>query len=250
MLKRILVFGGTTEGRKLSVYLAKKGFSVTVCVATDYGDALMPEHKNLTVMTGRLDGDAMEQLVKAFDLIVDTTHPYADIVTKNIRGACEKTKRRYIRLVRPVTVIKNAVPCKNSQEAVLYLKETQGNILLTTGSKTLPDFTGIPDFQNRLYVRVIPSLDSLRACLDLGILPSHILCMQGPFSKELNLAVIRHTGAKFLVTKDSGEAGGLYEKLSAADEAGVKVVLIKRPSAEQGMTLQELTNFFNHTASI
>ena len=40
--------------------------------------------------------------------------------------------------------------------------------------------------------------------------------MQGPFSCEMNAATIRQTGAKYLVTKESGAAGGFLEKLEAA----------------------------------
>ena len=54
--------------------------------------------------------------------------------------------------------------------------------------------------------------------------------MQGPTSSELDAALLRHLGATVLVTKDSGDAGGLREKLRAAELAGATAVVVERPA--------------------
>lgn len=64
--------------------------------------------------------------------------------------------------------------------------------------------------------------------------------MQGPFSEELNLAMLRQIRARWLVTKASGAAGGFQEKLAAARRAGARVVVIRRPREETGLSLREL----------
>ena len=56
--------------------------------------------------------------------------------------------------------------------------------------------------------------------------------MQGPFSYELNLAMLRQIQAEYFVTKESGRAGGFAEKLRAAAEAGAVAVVIGRPEVE------------------
>ena len=54
---------------------------------------------------------------------------------------------------------------------------------------------------------------------------------QGPFSEEMNLAMLRDTGAKYLLTKETGSAGGFPEKLAAARKASVTAVVIANPEA-------------------
>ena len=107
-----------------------------------------------------------------------------------------------------------------------YLSVTEGPILLTTGSKELAKFTALPEFSQRVYARVLPMPDSLRLCQEAGLQPSHILAMQGPFSKEMNIAMLNALGAKYLVTKSSGKAGGFEEKLDAARATGAVAVII------------------------
>ena len=61
--------------------------------------------------------------------------------------------------------------------------------------------------------------------------------MQGPFSKEMNLALLHQTNAKYFVTKESGKAGGFGEKLEAAKAAGAVLVAVARPM-EEGESLE------------
>ena len=65
--------------------------------------------------------------------------------------------------------------------------------------------------------------------------------MQGPFSAEMNEAVLKEFNCRFLVTKDGGRAGGFEEKLEAARRAGAQTVVIRRP-ADQGMSLEQVKN--------
>ena len=83
-------------------------------------------------------------------------------------------------------------------------------------------------------------VDSLERCLTLGFPPRNIICMQGPFSKELNVALLRQYQIKTLVTKDTGGYGGFREKAEAAQEAGCALLVVERPGAEAGLTLEEI----------
>ena len=111
---------------------------------------------------------------------------------------------------------------EDARQAVDVLSATTGNVLLTTGSKDLDIFARLPDFQKRLYPRVLPALESLERCLTLGYPQKHIIAMQGPFSREMNLATLREIGAGLLVTKDSG--------------------VISRPSTGRGMRYREVVS--------
>lgn len=239
---KICVFAGTTEGRELVECLTTQSVRVTACVATEYGETLLSPAENLTISAKRLTAQEMKTLFEAerFDLVVDATHPYASVVTENIADACGATGTEYLRLLRSgADAPDDAVFVSDIAGAVEYLNTIDGNILLTTGSKELSKFISIRDFENRVYARVLPMEESLRLCESAGLKPAHILAMQGPFSKEMNVAMLRSVGAKYIVTKDSGSKGGFDEKIAAAREAGAKLVVIGRPPQKDGLTFNE-----------
>ncbi len=240
---KLCVFAGTTEGRKLIEFLSGQSVQVTACVATEYGETLLKEADNLTVSAKRLTCEEMEQMFAAeqFDCVIDATHPYAPIVTENIADACRATGTEYLRLLRDDSgVPEDAVFVNDVEGAVEYLNTAQGNILLTTGSKELSRYTKINGFEQRVYARVLPMEESLRACQSAGLAPAHILALQGPFSQEMNAAMLRSVSAKYLVTKLTGHAGGLEEKVAAARETGVKLVVIGRPPQREGVSFSDL----------
>ena len=115
-----------------------------------------------------------------------------------------------------------------------------GNILLTTGSKDLKTYSKVKDFTDRAYARVLPLDASLVLCREAGVQPSHILAMQGPFSEEMDTAMLRAVSAKWLVTKDGGEAGGFTAKVAAARKAGANVLVIGRPKQREGKSFSQV----------
>ena len=237
---KLCVFAGTTEGRELVELLAGQPAAVTACVATEYGEALLEDREGLTVAAGRLAEAEMEALFRRerFDLVVDATHPYAAEVTENIARACEAAGTAYLRLLRDGgDAPEGAVRVPDAAAAVDCLTGTEGNILLATGAKELGAFA--PLGGERLYPRVLPLVDSLSACGAAGGPASHVIAMQGPFSRELNEALIRQFRIAYLVTKDGGRAGGFEEKAAAAKAAGARLILIRRPR-EDGLGYEDV----------
>ena len=53
--------------------------------------------------------------------------------------------------------------------------------------------------------------------------------MQGPFSIEMNEAILRQFDSSYLVTKDGGKEGGFEEKREAAHRNNVQLIVIERP---------------------
>lgn len=240
---KIFLFGGTAEGHLLAERLAEAGNFVTCAVATDYGQAVLEPRDNLTVLVGRLTAGEMAERLGGFDVVVDATHPYADKVSENIRAAAEQTATPYYRLLRPREEAEDVLWADSPADAAAKLQNLPGNVLLTTGSKDLKTFTAVKDYPSRLFVRVLPSVESLTAALSLGYPASHVICMQGPFPKALNQAMVEAVGAKVLVTKDTGKAGGFPEKAAAAQSAGAKLLVIRRPTQETGYSLDALYDF-------
>ena len=238
---KVLVFAGTTEGRKITEFLAAHKVETYVCVATEYGEELLPKGEKITVSHERLDEKQMEALMDSIDpvLVVDATHPYAAEVTQNIRMACENTKHTYERLLRENTggtTEEGAVYVSSVEEAVSYLKGTKGNILVTTGSKEIKKYTELPDYETRVFARVLSLPKVAAQCAEYGFEGRNLICMQGPFSKDLNAAMIRQLSCKYLVTKMSGVTGGYQEKLDAAAETGCIPVIVGRPLKEEGLS--------------
>ena len=79
-----------------------------------------------------------------------------------------------------------------------------------------------------IYVRILPVPEHIEQCVKMGVKSSNILALQGPFSLELNKAFFRQYNIDIVITKDSGSAGGVPEKIQAAKEIGISVVIIKR----------------------
>lgn len=234
----ICVFAGTTEGRRLVELMRGQAARVLACVATEYGEALIPRGENVEVAAGRLDEAGMEVLFgeHRFALVIDATHPFAAEASGNIAAACAATGTEYLRLNRAETDPDgDAVYVDSIQAAADFLAAHPGNALITTGGKALAPYRAVPDYRERLWVRVLPMEASLTACAEAGFKPAHIIAMQGPFSSELNAAMLRAIRADWLVTKDSGDSGGLREKLEAARAAGARCVVVGRPEQAPGL---------------
>ena len=251
---KAIVFAGTTEGYALCEFLAENRVSVYACAATEYGGSLLQENEFLHVSAGRLKTEDMEELFRKEkpEIVLDATHPYAAEVTKNIRTACESAGVLYQRILRPEGE-SEAIYVESTEEAAAFLSGTEGNIFLTTGSKELAKFTGIPDYKERLFARVLSIPSVIRSCAELGIEGKHLIGMQGPFSAEINEAMLRQFQCSYLVTKDTGLAGGFPEKMEACQRCGVTPVIIGRPLKEEGLSLQDarvfLSKMFGFTLS-
>ncbi len=258
-MKPIVIFAGTSEGRILAEALNREKRDCHVCVATEYGERIMTEGEHVQIHAERMDLEQMISFLRACspEAVVDATHPYAAEVSANIRSACEAVKADHYRLVRRSEhvpdmsldadgdISSGMIHYVNSvEEAAHYLNGTEGNVLLTTGGKELHKYAQIVQDQERLYARVLSVEDSIRECLRLGFEGKRLICMQGPFSEEMNYALLKQTDAAYMVTKESGAAGGFAEKLRAAKRAGVKCVIVRRPNQETGYSLRELVRKF------
>lgn len=244
MSKRFAVFSGTSEGRQLADWAEKKGIEKDFIffVATEYGGEMMKEHVNIDVRQGRLTPDEMNDILGSEDVeyVIDATHPYATKVTDNIKTACNN-EFEYLRLYREriESNVDGLILADSIEEAVEILNNSTEKVLLTTGSKEISKFRDVIDKENRLIARVLPTVESINLCLDAGIEKRNIIAMQGPFTKELNVATMRQYGLKTLVTKDTGTVGGFQDK-AALSELGYRVIIIKRPTDETGYSMTEI----------
>lgn len=236
------IFAGTTEGRLLCEWASRAGIPARAYAATEYGGELLGELPGIEVHAGRLDDADMERELSGAYIVVDATHPFATLASGNIRAASLAVGARCLRLARPVEALPKGRRAGRVDRlrGALSLREP-GSRASHDGSKELAPYTRVADFAERFFVRVLPLPGAITKCIDAGFSPSHVIGMQGPFTRELNEAMLRQVGAQWLVTKDSGTVGGTAEKLAAARDVGARCIVVTRPAEGSGaLSLREV----------
>ena len=245
-MNSILMFAGTTEGRRIAQGCCNKPVTLHVSVATEYGETLIEPAENIHVVHGRKNAEEIGSMIRetGASLVIDATHPYAEEVTRTLQEVCSSSGTEYLRVVRDQERIFPEI-CEfvdDTDSAISYLNGVHGNVLLTVGSKELARYTEVEDYQSRLFARILSLPQAMQQAAELGFTGKNLICMQGPFSEELNVAMMRSLNIKYLVTKDTGSAGGFPEKISAAKICGVTPVVIRRPMSESGVSVDECLN--------
>ncbi len=219
-------------GREYVKELLDRGEKVIVSTATEYGASLYEPHENLILNSKKMNDEEMLLFIseKDIDEIIDISHPYAVIVTENIKKCADKLKIP-LKIVERDSFIErrgiNNITLVNSyEEACSFLLLKEGKVLLAIGSNNIQAFKKIP--KDRIYIRVLPTSKVLEKCESLGFTPKNIIAMQGPFSYEMNRTIFQDYDIKYMVTKDSGTSGGVQEKVQSALDMGVEVIMIPR----------------------
>lgn len=231
---------GTSEGKKILSLLNRFTEDIFVSTATTYGGELLQSFKFKVINTKPL---GLEELKNALEsngvkLLVDASHPYASAITENAIEVCKTLGIKYIRYERPSVIEKykdKVISVKNYEELYDKLSSIEGTILNTTGSRNIEKFAHM-NLKNRIVHRVLPSVESMEKCFSLGIRTDDIIAIKGPVGYELNCSFIKEYNAKAIVLKDSGTQGGTEEKLKAAEDTGIKAIVIER----SGMNYKEV----------
>jgi precorrin-6A/cobalt-precorrin-6A reductase len=257
----ILVMSGTEEGREIVKRLNDKGEGVVTTVATEYGHEIYEKiGLGHLCIQGKLDINELSELIrnKKIDTLIDATHPYATQASLNAIKASEENGIKYIRFHRSASVTEDggidgtAIERQgfvhivtDMDEAVSWCRESdRKRILLTTGFSAVEKFVKLND-EKEIYVRILPMPAHIEQCVSMGIKPSNILALQGPFSLEFNKAVYNQYNIDVVITKDSGKTGGVPEKIQSAREAGIDIVIIKREEIEYPVKCSSIDEVFS-----
>lgn len=238
----VILFGGTTEGRLLCEFLSENKIKTLVCTATEYGEDLVNiTSENLSFSHGKKSECEINALISSESprLLIDATHPYAENITKFLRSACERGNIRYLRVLRESRPMDGCTGVSSLDEMISLLNSRSGVIFSALGGKEAQPLTAVSGYKSRLFLRLLPRPEVLSSCLSLGYPASSLICMQGPFSYELNRAMFSAVGANILITKESGAVGGFDEKLRAALSLGMEVIVLRRPAEKDGLSLSE-----------
>jgi precorrin-6A/cobalt-precorrin-6A reductase len=243
----ILLLGGTSETAPLAEALADAGCEVLVSTATDVPLAV-GNRPQISHRRGRLTETEMLEVVRERDAraIVDATHPYASNVRATAEQVAAQARIPYLTFIRPGGVgEQDGVRfASDHAEAARIACEARRPILLTVGSKNVGVYAAEASRSNvPLIARVLPHPDSLQLCRTAGLSDDRIITGRGPFSVEENRRLIRQFNIGVVVTKDSGEAGGVPEKLEAARAEQCLLIVVGRPP-------QSPANAFNNIGAL
>ena len=245
----IWIIGGTINGTDISKLLISENFPVIVSVTTEYGKVLALQ-TGAEVIDTALNPSQMCQLINDRDikLVIDASHPFATEVSQNAIEVSKECGVPYIRFERENQIFNDVTYLSNYNEVVEYLNLKDGNILLTTGSKHIAEFK--PLGTERLFARVLSTASSISLCEAAGLKPSNIISLSSVCSKELNYALMKEFNIRYLITKESGNEGGIQEKIDAANDAGVEVIIITRPKINYPIEYNDYTMVLNKAISI
>lgn len=260
----ILVLSGTQDGREIALKLHEQGLEVLATAVSQYGGTLLTE-QGLEVNVGALSKDDLANLIsdRGITKIIDATHPYAQGVSKMTLQLCQEKGMPYYRYERPEVLIgdqnnnhkidyKNLIiiKVKNISEAAKKAVELGKNIFLTIGSNHLEEFLSNLDTKDNITARVLPDPKVLEKCFKTGLKPENIIAMQGPFSKEMNLLMFKERKAQVIISKDSGKIGGTDNKLLAADELNLPVIILERPKIDYPRVYSDIDQLLNNVISL
>ncbi len=240
----IWVIGGTSDANKIVEKLLTLNLKILVSTTTTYGSQLAQKN-GVTVIQKQLNKTDMVQLIKGYSIlkVIDASHPFAHVVSENAIEVCQNNKIPYVRFERKVIQYKCAHYYQSYEEIITALKHTEGNILLTIGSKNVSLFSTIKD---RIVARVLPVQESIILCENAGLKAHQILAMKGKVSTSTNIAFMKEYNIQHLVTKDSGEAGGMDEKINAARECSINVHILNRPIINYPDTINNYQDILEH----
>lgn len=230
----ILFLAGTSDARELAIEMKQAGFPVLATVVTESA-AKSLQDAGIDTHIGRLTSADMAALIgeKGFQAVVDASHPFAEEASKNALQGAKEANVPYIRYERESQRFQDdkLILVNDYAEAAKLAAIKRGVIMLTTGSKTLEIFVKelVSLEDTRLITRMLPRIDNMEKCAELGVEQKNIVAIQGPFSKELNKALYKQYDVTLMITKESGKVGSVDEKVEAALECGIETIMIARP---------------------
>lgn len=239
---RYIVMSGTSDATKVIEFLSRDDNNyILATTVTDYGGKIAEKAGATEVITHALKEEDFVELIKEknIDTLIDATHPFAAVATETAIESSEKAGIKYIRYERASTILPDSDLIHNVEsfeegavKSRELLEKGNGKLMHLAGVLNLSKITEVVGPQ-KVVPRVLPNNFSISKTQDTGVPAENIVAMQGTYSKEFNMALMKEYDICAIITKESGESGGAENKINAALELGIPVVLIKRPKVEK-----------------
>ncbi|UPK65744.1 cobalt-precorrin-6A reductase [Rhodococcus pyridinivorans] len=228
----VLILGGTGEARSLAAALDDADIAFESSLAGRVRNPRLPVGPVRIGGFGGADGLVRYLTERGIRAVVDATHPFAAGISTNAAAACAAANVPLVRLQRPGWHDAHGRwTWVDDHDGAAHVAATGRRIFLSTGRQTLDRFVG-PLATHDVLVRVVDPLTT-------ELPPSwSVLLGRGPYTASDERKLLLDNGIDTLVTKDSG--GSLTRgKLDAADELGVRVIVIRRPPTPRGVAAVE-----------
>ena len=229
---RLLILGGTAEGRALADAANERfGSSLTVisALAGRTRAPVLPTGEVRIGGFGGADGLATYLRNERIGLLVDATHPYATRISAQACEAAAQAGTAHLALVRPPW---RPVPgdrwidVDTVEESVAAIPAEARRVFLTVGVRSLTPFAGRPDLW--FLVRLV---DEPAEPIPLD--QHRLIRARGPFTEDDERALLTDHRVDCLVTRASG-GDATVAKLAAARALGLPVVMVRRPPPPPG----------------
>ena len=239
---KIILLGGTKDSINIIEFI-KKNYDahILTTTTTEYGARLAREGGSDETIARPLPKEEIIEIItnENYDILIDATHPFAEHITQTSASIAKELKIPYVRFERPTTNLKNI-----DTSRIHYVKSfveagkliagefSEGNVLHFAGANTMADVLENVSTE-RFYPRILKVESSLKKCEELGVDPNHIIPMTGAASSQENIELIEKYHACVMITKESGEIGGVIDKIDAANKKDIAVIMIQRPEIKE-----------------
>jgi precorrin-6A/cobalt-precorrin-6A reductase len=244
-MTRILILGGTTEARELAERLAKRAdLDIVISLA---GRTKSPARQPVPVRSGGFGGAAgLAHYLgeERIDVLIDATHPYANIISANASAAARQASVPLMVLRRPpwrAVAGDRWSEATDVTDAVRRLGEQPRRTFVTLGRTELAPLTTAPQ-----HFYLIRSVDPVEPPLSLPRVS--YLVDRGPFSEASDRALMRAHTIDAVIAKNSGGTAS-YGKIAAARALGIDVIMLRRPAPPDGPaveTVDEVVVWLDH----
>ena len=216
----ILVFGGTTEGRRAAEVLEEAGSPFFYSTKMGEQDLLL---QHGTRIDGAMDAEAMKTFISQHDirLIVDAAHPFASTLHQTIAQVSESLNIPTIRYDR---IYPERDPEITWIDDYSQTPRDIHSLLATTGVQSISKLKPLEAEGIRIYYRILERESSMALALKQGASPEQLCFFEDP--KDIPVE------AEAILLKESGLSGGFPEKVEAAKARGMRIIALKRPQSQ------------------
>lgn len=239
---KILLLGGTKDSINIIKFI-KKNFDafILTTTTTEYGAKLAKDGGSDATIARPLPKNELIDIItkESYEILIDATHPFAEHITQTSISIAKELKIPYLRFERPITNMEN-IDTSHIQYVKSFVEAgelianefNEGNVLHFAGANTMADIVKNVSI-DRFYPRILKVEKSIEKCRELNISQDHIIPMTGAASTEENIQLIEKYDAIVMITKESGEIGGVIDKIQAANEKDIAVIMIQRPEINE-----------------
>ena len=218
----ILVFGGTTEGRKAVKELEEAGS--VFYYSTKTGEQDITLHHGLRI-DGAMDEAAMLSFCreKGIRLLIDAAHPFAATLHQTVANVATRLcipAIRFERIYPPRD--KDIIWCEDYQS----IPTDYPVLLATTGVQTISKLKPLEQKGVKLYYRILPRESSVALAHKQGAGDEQLCFYQ---EGEDEKSILQSLKPDAVLLKESGLTGGFLTKVEAARALGIQLIAIKRP---------------------